>query len=90
MALAAESIRASILRRLEIIDKAKSDHELQAIIMARSAKDPVWWFNNFCWTFNPKNVPIGLPAYLPFDLFPGRKRWCAGLRSALRSAKRAS
>jgi hypothetical protein len=89
VALDAESIRRSILARLEIVDKANNDPELQAIIMARAAKDAVWWFNTFCWTYNPKNIAFNLPAYLPFDLFPRQVELVHWLDERVAAAKEA-
>ena len=73
-----EALRESLIRRLELIERLQADPELQAIALARSAKDACWWFNNFCWTYDPRGTSNGLPAYLPFDLFPRQEelvRW---------------
>lgn len=78
MAFGTDELKQSLIRRLEIIDKLDRDPELQAIAMARAAKDPVWWCNTFCWTYDPRGPAKGLPAYLPFDLFPRQEdliRW---------------
>ena len=70
MAMDAEGIRQSLIRRFEIVDKIDRDPELQALAMVRAAKDCAWWFNTFAWTYDPRAPTKGLPAYLPFDLFP--------------------
>jgi phage terminase large subunit len=78
MATDTESLRQSLIRRLQTLDKINRDPQLQAIAWARAAKDPVWWFNTFCWTYDPRGAANGLPAYLPFDLFPRQEeliRW---------------
>jgi hypothetical protein len=65
-----DELKASLIRRLELVERLQADPELRAIALALSAKDACWWFNNFCWTYDPRGASVGLPAYLPFDLFP--------------------
>ena len=65
-----EAVRASLVRRYQLIERLDADHELRALALARAAKDCAWWFDAFCWTYDPRGGPEGLPAYLPFDLFP--------------------
>ncbi len=52
---------------------------LRAIELANCAADPVYWFNTWVWTYNPKNVGVpGLTPTLPLDLFPKQEdmvRW---------------
>ncbi len=33
-------------------------------------KDPVHWFNNWIWTYDPRGMAFGLPANIPFVLRP--------------------
>lgn len=33
-------------------------------------KDPVHWFNNWIWTYDPRGMSFGLPANIPFVLRP--------------------
>ena len=73
-------LKQSLIRRYQTLEKLEADPELQAIALARAAKDPCWWFNTFCWTYDPRGTSNGLPAYLPFDLFPRQEeliRWLA-------------
>lgn len=34
--------------------------------------DPVHWFNHWVWTYDPRGMPFGLPANIPFVLRPGQ------------------
>ena len=34
--------------------------------------DPVHWFNHWIWTYDPRGMPFGLPANIPFVLRPGQ------------------
>ncbi|MCE9565833.1 MAG: hypothetical protein K8U57_27730 [Planctomycetes bacterium] len=70
MSLDTEALRTSLIRRLEIIQKLEADPEAQAITMVLCARDPVFWFNTFAWTYDPRGASEGKPSYLPFDLFP--------------------
>lgn len=73
-----DALKASLIRRYELLDRLDKDPEAQAIALELSSKDIAWWFNNFCWTFDPRLAARKLPAYLPFDLFPRQEelvRW---------------
>ncbi|QEH36519.1 hypothetical protein OJF2_51030 [Aquisphaera giovannonii] len=83
----AEGIRQSLIRRFEIIERLEQDPELQAIAMARAAKDCAWWFNTFAWTYDPRAPAKGLPAYLPFDLFPRQEELIGWLDARVDNAE---
>lgn len=34
--------------------------------------DPIHWFNNWIWTYDPRGMPFNLPANIPFVLRPGQ------------------
>lgn len=36
----------------------------------KCSKDPVHWFNNWIWTYDPRGMSFGLPANIPFVLRP--------------------
>lgn len=36
----------------------------------KCSKDPVHWFNNWIWTYDPRGMAFGLPANIPFVLRP--------------------
>lgn len=36
----------------------------------KCGKDPVHWFNNWIWTYDPRGMAFGLPANIPFVLRP--------------------
>jgi hypothetical protein len=60
------SLEASVRRRAVLLDRAENDTALQAQLLEMCRRDPVFWFNNFCWTFDPRRDN----AVLPFDLYP--------------------
>lgn len=59
------TLRGERLERLE----ALSDADFQAL-MAFYAEHPADWINDWGWTFDPRNPERGLPAVMPFLLFP--------------------
>lgn len=55
-------------KRLERL-AAMPEPEFQAL-MAFYAHEPAQWINDWGWTFDPRNPERGLPAVMPFLLFP--------------------
>lgn len=63
------AMRASIIRRLELLRTLDGKPVAQAIEMELCRRDPVRWFNNWAWTYDPRAAASGKPAFMPFDLF---------------------
>lgn len=64
----------AILRRIALLDRAQSDEAFQASELEKCKADPVYWINNWCWTFDPRRKPSNVP----FNLFPKQEeflRW---------------
>lgn len=59
-----------LLERAKLWTAAEKDKGLQAALMERCRRDPIYWFNNFCWTFDPRTQ-----GDLPFMLYPYQE-WC--------------
>lgn len=38
----------------------------------KCSQDPIHWFNHWVWTYDPRGMPFGLPANIPFVLRPGQ------------------
>ena len=47
----------------------QSELSIQAEIY-KCKKDPAHWFNHWVWTYDPRGMPFGLPANIPFVLRP--------------------
>lgn len=62
---------ATIDERLSLLQKAQGDKLLQAVLFERCKEDPVFWFNHFCWTFNPRLTGI---KHIPFNLYPFQEK----------------
>ena len=53
-------------RRIRMLDAANKSLELRQALYAQSARDLVFWVNNFCWAHDPRLVP----SHLPMTMFP--------------------
>lgn len=65
-------------RQIQII-RAESNPELRAVLKERCKRDPLFWFDNFCWTFDPRKEP----AILPFNLYPYQREFVKELMKAI-------
>ena len=64
-----ERLKQSIYRRYCLLDMARSD-EVRTAIKNHCKTNPVDFINDWCWTYDPRNPSDGLPAVIPFHLFP--------------------
>lgn len=55
-----------LIDRLTVIEKAERDPDLQLLIKEMAKRDPVYFIQNWCWTFDPRNLNKGKPVYMPF------------------------
>lgn len=60
-----------LIDRVELLQKADDNPQLQAVLMELCRKDPIYWFNTFCWTFDPRSDK----PHIPFNLYPFQE-WC--------------
>jgi hypothetical protein len=65
-----EQLRRALVRRVRTLKRTAKDDELAALSIAASRSDPVWFINHFCFTYDPRNLARGMPAYVPFELYP--------------------
>lgn len=52
--------------RIALLRKANDDPRLQALLRDKCEREPIFWFNTFCWTYDPRSVK----GALPFELYP--------------------
>lgn len=74
--------RESLLKRAALLLECRDDPVKQGHQLALCAQDILYWIDNFCITYDPRLVTQGLPAYVPFDLFPRQREfltWVDGL-----------
>ena len=65
----------STRRRYRDLQTTRQSTEARKRVKLYCAEDLVTWVNDWCWTYNPKNVSLGLPSYIPFDLFPRQEEY---------------
>lgn len=69
--------------RATLLQKAEGDPTLQAILRDRCKKDKEFFFDVFCWTFDPRlKNPV-----IPFILYPKQRKLIAWLDSLLVRSK---
>jgi len=51
--------------RIKLLKLAKSHPEVQQELLSMCESDILFWFDTFCWTFNPRVKP----AHMPFNLW---------------------
>jgi len=56
--------------RKKVASLYESSEEIKKEIDHKSENDIIFWINSFVWTSDPRLVSIGLPAKIPFVLFP--------------------
>lgn len=64
-------IQADLAKRAALLSKAEHDPKLQQLLLETCKRDIVYWFNNFCWTYNPRAEVTTMP----FNLYPFQE-WC--------------
>lgn len=61
-----QALTEALVNRVDLLMKADKDVELQAVLYEMCRRDPVFWFNNFCYTFDPRTRS----PEMPFLLYP--------------------
>lgn len=73
-------------KRLELWAKASKNPKLQAVEIALCKKDPVYWFNHYAWTNDPRDNP-DKPKKLPFALYDFQEWFIRELETNIRNGK---
>lgn len=74
-------------RRLKLLEAIGDDEDLQKMMLALCAKDTVFFFNNFLWTYDPRAADEGRPSYLPFVLWPRQEEAVRFQEAAIRERR---
>jgi hypothetical protein len=67
----AGDIKPALLKRLRVLDRASVDIDFRTLVLARSAKDIIFWINTFVFTYDPRRSP----ATIPFELYPVQEKY---------------
>jgi phage terminase large subunit len=71
-----QTIRIAFLERTEVIFRIRKDPAKHVPLLKAYYKDHIADFiNDWGCTFDPKHVELGLPALVPFVLFPKQREW---------------
>jgi len=62
-----DAYREKLQRRLKIQESCEKSTQAQLYAYVLSKQDPIFFIENFCWTFDPR--PYHAPNHLPFFLF---------------------
>lgn len=73
--------RANSRYRRKILERAERDIDFQEELWIRCSRDPVYWINTFCWTYDPKNHPEN--PNRPLVLWPAQERALLKIKSAM-------
>lgn len=60
-----KEIAANLRWRKEILQAAAQDKSIQQQLWTVCSQDPLFWIGAFVWTFNPRNIAIGLSPAIP-------------------------
>jgi phage terminase large subunit len=60
-----------LVERVYMLQQADQTNDLQATLLELCRRDPIYWFNNFAWTFDPRAEITDMP----FNLYPYQE-WC--------------
>lgn len=66
-------------RRVELLHAIGTDAGRRAATIAACMADPITFINDWCWTYDPRNVAVGLPGTVPLVLRPKQAefvQWC--------------
>lgn len=74
-----EGYRREIDRRMALMRKIQETNSWAAAL-ATYSDDPAGFISDWGWTYDPRNVEIGLPAHIPFQLFPIQRKYVNWLK----------
>lgn len=73
-------IRQKKVERAENLDRAIKDLKFRAALIEKARRDPVFFFNQFCWTYDPR--PEAKPNHFPFLTYPFQDDYIRELEAA--------
>lgn len=73
--------------RLENIERLRKHPERLPALKAHYRANPADFINDWGVTYDPRNVEVGLPALIPFILFPKQREWISWVLERWRSRR---
>lgn len=77
------ALRASMQRRLTKLHQIGDNPILQAIEIERCRRDTLYLFDNWAWTYDPRNAGTGVPSFMPFDLWQRQREMVVFILGAI-------
>lgn len=74
------SIRQKKVERAENLLRANQDLRFRTALIEKARRDPVFFFNQFCWTYDPR--PEAKPNHFPFITYPFQDDYIRDLEAA--------
>jgi hypothetical protein len=74
---------ARLRKRTQLLQKAKNSKPLQDLLLAMCRRDIKFWFNHFCWTFDPRAAH----PHQPFVLYPYQEEALRDIMDAIENGK---
>lgn len=73
-------IKDILTQRTLLLAKASNNVSLQTMLYEKCRRDIIYWFNHFCWTFDPRKKQ----AVQPFILYPYQKDFVLDLQQKIK------
>lgn len=75
-------MKKHLIHRYRLLHRLSKDWRLRLLVLERSRRDIVWWFDHFAWTFDPREK--GLCCHQPFVLYDFQRDFVKQLAQSLR------
>ena len=72
------------LFRINILQKAQKDKEIQSLLLAECKDDILFFFNVFGWTYDPRKEENGQSAHIPFITYDFQDKFITGVIQCIR------
>lgn len=75
----------NVLDRAKRLLKTKNSPLLQQVEYERCRRDPVYWINNYVYTYNPRRDPLTkqIKGTIPFNLYPFQEEFIRSLHKSI-------
>lgn len=70
--------------RYNLLRRAEGNPQLQEACLETSRQDPIFWFETFCWTYDPRKAPH---SDIPFELYPFQKKFILELVKCIKTGE---
>ncbi|MCA9271256.1 MAG: hypothetical protein KDA41_22390, partial [Planctomycetales bacterium] len=77
---------AVFAERAERLDRLRQEPELIGVLAAHYRNNPADFIDDWGCTYDPRLLAKGLPAVVPFKLFPKQREWCEWVMARWRSS----